>query len=193
MQFKKEEIRERILRAAESEFHRKGFNQSSMRHIARDAGVSVSNVYNYFSDKEELFDEIINSFYHYFSQLVRDLTRDASEEDLSAENVSSIIRFVGDLVKKNRIELEMLLDGSRGTQYESFKHELIHIFEEHFRDHMGAQQREGGNLFIFHLIASHLIESLLEISRHYVDDEWVDGNIELLVRYHLFGITRVFE
>ena len=193
MQFKKEEIRIRIVDAARDEFYRRGFEQASMRDIAEAAEVSVSNVYNYFTDKEDLFCEIVDTFHHDFSRLIDDLTRDASTEDFGEDSLASVIQRIGELVKRNRIDLLILLDGSQKTKYENFKDELIQVFEEHFREHMGAQTRGGDNLFVFHLIASHLIEAVLEIARHYVDDEWVDDNLNALVTYHLFGVTRLFE
>jgi hypothetical protein len=113
------------------------------------------------------------------------------------EYVASVIGKVGGLVKRNRIELNILLDGSHGTKYENSKHELIRTFEDHFMEHMRFKSaksvKETEDLFIFHLIASHLVEAILEISKHYVDDEWVDKSIEALISYHLFGITQFFE
>ena len=197
MQFKKEEIKGKIIDVARNAFYDKGFEKTSMRHIARSAGVSVSNVYTYFKDKEELFDEIVNPFYQYLSRLIHNLTHDASGEEFSAEYVSSVITEVGGMVKKNRIELNILLDGSCGTRYENSKHELITTFEEHFIEHARSENTETvkgtGEIFIFHLIASHLVEAMLEISRHYAGDEWMDNTIKALIAYHLFGITQFFK
>ena len=48
MQIKKDEIKNEILKVARAEFHKNGFANASMRKIARKAGISVSNIYNYF-------------------------------------------------------------------------------------------------------------------------------------------------
>ena len=94
-------------------------------------------------------------------------------------------------------ELEIVMNRSQGTKYENFKHELIHAFEEHFKEHIKpdkeGNEKETENLFIFHISASNLIEAMLEISRHYVDDEWVDYSIDALIKYHLFGITQFYQ
>lgn len=197
MQYKKEEIREKILNAAKNDFYKEGFEKTSMRHIAKVAQVSVSNLYNYFRNKKDLFYAVTTPFYSYFSELIYDLTNHASEEDFSTEYVESVIKTVGELVKKYRIELEIVMNRSQGTKYENFKHELIHAFEEHFKEHIKpdkeGSEKETENLFIFHISASNLIEAMLEISRHYVDDEWVDYSIDALIKYHLFGITQFYE
>lgn len=45
------DARARILRAAREEFMVNGFRDASLRTIARESGVAVSNIYNYFEHK----------------------------------------------------------------------------------------------------------------------------------------------
>ncbi len=47
--------RDRVLRAAVEVFGRQGFNQTSMLDIAKEAGVASGTVYQYFSDKSDIF------------------------------------------------------------------------------------------------------------------------------------------
>ncbi len=51
--------REKILAAAKIEFAKKGFHGSLVSDIARRAGVGKGTIYNYFSNKEDLFGSII--------------------------------------------------------------------------------------------------------------------------------------
>ena len=51
---KAEDTRTRILNAALALFRRKGFEQTTMREIAEEAGVSLGNAYYYFESKETL-------------------------------------------------------------------------------------------------------------------------------------------
>lgn len=53
--------RARILAGAERVFNSMGFDAASMNDITREAGVSKATVYVYFSSKEELFAELIDS------------------------------------------------------------------------------------------------------------------------------------
>lgn len=48
-----------ILTAALEAFGEQGFNGASMRHIARLAGTSLSNLYNYFPSKSRLLAEVL--------------------------------------------------------------------------------------------------------------------------------------
>jgi len=51
---KGEETRERILNAALDLFRRRGFDQTTMREIAAEAGMSLGSAYYYFESKEAL-------------------------------------------------------------------------------------------------------------------------------------------
>ena len=58
-------IRETLLRAALRRFVQQGYHGTSMRQIARDAGMSLSNIYNYFPSKEALFAAVLEAFHPY--------------------------------------------------------------------------------------------------------------------------------
>jgi len=50
----REEVRERILSAGKSLFHRKGFAGTTTRDISRAAAIAVGTLFNYFPNKESL-------------------------------------------------------------------------------------------------------------------------------------------
>ena len=54
--------RQKILQAAASLFGRQGFHGTSTRDIAKAAGVSLGNIYNHFSTKEELFVHLLERY-----------------------------------------------------------------------------------------------------------------------------------
>ena len=55
MQKKKDYTHEQIVEIAKREFLKNGYAKTSMRDIAKGAGIGVSNIYNYFKSKDELF------------------------------------------------------------------------------------------------------------------------------------------
>jgi AcrR family transcriptional regulator len=57
---KGEQTKALILNAALEIFHKRGYEQTTMRAIAKHAGVSLGNAYYYFASKEHL----IQAFYH---------------------------------------------------------------------------------------------------------------------------------
>lgn len=54
----KPEKREAILKAARTLFCTFGYNETGMRDIAQEAGMTCGNIYHYFDDKEEIYLEI---------------------------------------------------------------------------------------------------------------------------------------
>lgn len=59
MQTTKDYIRRGLIEAAEELFYEKGFRGVSMREVAARSGVGLSNIYNYFRSKDELFRGVV--------------------------------------------------------------------------------------------------------------------------------------
>ena len=59
MQTPKEPTRLNILAASKEEFLEHGFEKASMRRISQIAGVSTSNIYNYFENKEGILTVLV--------------------------------------------------------------------------------------------------------------------------------------
>ena len=72
MQVLKEDIRGRILMVARQQFERKGYSKTSMRDIAELAGVGVGNIYNYFTNKDELFCEVVRPVLYALEAMLRE-------------------------------------------------------------------------------------------------------------------------
>lgn len=55
MQKLKKDIRKQVIIQVKNEFTAKGFKDASMHIIAKNAKVGLSNIYNYFKNKDEIF------------------------------------------------------------------------------------------------------------------------------------------
>lgn len=80
--------REAILQAAERVFTRAGFYTTRMADIAREAGVGVGTLYNYFESKELIFSEIIAARHGEFKGAVEA----AATADDPIERLRQIVR-----------------------------------------------------------------------------------------------------
>ncbi|WP_457601537.1 TetR/AcrR family transcriptional regulator [Hydrogenivirga sp.] len=74
----KEERKLQIIRAACKLFAQKGYYNTTMPDIARELGMSVGNLYNYFESKEELAKEVMLTV----SSWVAERLRSINEEDI---------------------------------------------------------------------------------------------------------------
>ena len=60
-QSRKTAVEEALVAAAERVLKRKGYDATTMREIAREAGCSNGSLYLYFETKEQLFESLVNS------------------------------------------------------------------------------------------------------------------------------------
>jgi AcrR family transcriptional regulator len=59
-QFKKNEVKEKIEEAALDLFFNKGYSDTSINDICKEAKTSVGNIYRYFSNKADIYDALIS-------------------------------------------------------------------------------------------------------------------------------------
>ena len=98
MQYLKEDIQEKILHIAEEVFSEKGYKDASMREIASRTGITVSNIYHYFTNKDEIFRTILkpvlNDLYaKIYSHDANQMSIEVYEFGLSAGIRAGIYRF----------------------------------------------------------------------------------------------------
>jgi len=93
MRLKSESRRQAIMDVAETLFHEKGFEQTSMDQIKTLVGMSKATLYNYFESKEELFLDVMHRF-------ARDIMMRLYEElDPAADIVVTLQRFGEELLE----------------------------------------------------------------------------------------------
>lgn len=160
-----EQLRRRreIFEASVHLFLDKGFHETSMREIAKAAGVGKSTLYDYFKSK----DEIIVS---YFEDEISEITKQAQEiiaQDLGVPlKLRNIMKMHMEILVKNKQTFLMLsLEAQRLT---SESQEQIQRNRHAYQDMMRALIEEGIRLGEFRsvnpLFAARSIFSLLSIA-----------------------------
>lgn len=95
-----EERRGRIEDAARDLFIKQGFHATSMRDIARGAGTSLGNLYNYFPTKEDILESIIGRYQKVIDQRLRAIFEEI-EEPFRPESLVRFGRLVKELVSSH--------------------------------------------------------------------------------------------
>ena len=199
MQVKKDEMLEAILAAAYEQFKIKGFEKASLRIIVKEAGTTIGNFYNYFSNKEALFVALVGEVHHQFMWFIEhhdDLAVDqvSPPEFLDMENREVVLELLatGALEKILRPQIEvlvpflnerflLLVDGAYGTKYESFIDDLYGFFHEHLGEMFPKNQTMGD----YNRVISHMfVDGLLEIVRSHEERDLVDA----IITHFLFFI-----
>jgi len=129
MQTKKDFISDLIVNAAREEFLANGYPDTSMRSIASRAGVTLSNIYNYFRNKDELFEEILTPLLRIIEQAKINLLEHSEEnENQEVDNHDQMIIGVIRFFKTNKDLLQLLVFKSTGSKYENFREDFINWY-----------------------------------------------------------------
>lgn len=138
-----EKKREKILRAAASEFAANGFRAANINVIARKAGISIGSMYKYFASKEDLFLTIMDYGYQVLASVL-------AEVDLKAGDIFDKIerllraaqKYSREYPELNQIYVDISSEGlSHLSVMLSRKMETI---SAHFYHALLAQSKQSG-------------------------------------------------
>ncbi len=125
-QFKKDFVMHSIVEAAEKEFSEKGFSKASMRAIAAKANVTLSNIYNYFKNKDELFVAVLQPVLDVVEQGKTVLEEHEKCHDrIDLDGHHDFILPSVDYVFKYRDKFKLLANKAAGSSLANFKNDLI--------------------------------------------------------------------
>lgn len=133
MQIKKDHIQNAILKAAAQDFLKYGYRKSSMRRMAENAGTRMSNFYNYFKSKDELFSYIVKEQYQLLQKTLRPIAQ--SDASFTFQNVIDIKilsqelqQWAESLKPLLTVETVLLIACAEGTRFENAREDLIQEF-----------------------------------------------------------------
>jgi len=124
----KNEVRERIVRGAETVFAERGYRSASVAQIAAAAGLSTGNVYRYFAGKRALFESVVDpEFVREFDRRLDRRVGELANTDLI--NLGPEAR-AADLAMlrfwfEHRLRVVVLLDRADGSPYEGFGERFV--------------------------------------------------------------------
>lgn len=179
MQVLKPEIRLSILNSARTEFEKFGYGNSSMRGIASGAGITMGNLYRYFPSKQDIFGAVVEPALEGMVGLVRHSHDDENAGGSAAWNTGGggsglmdlaarLGEAVAETALRYRTELCILLDGSRGTSFETAKETILSLFAEQAMEHIaeyGFDRGGPGGGHLARAMAASYMEGVLEILR----------------------------
>lgn len=182
MQIQKDDIRNKIIETATEEFFVNGYNKSSLRNIAAQAGMTVGNLYSYFSGKDDLFENVIAPAW---DQLYGLLSIEYSVyESITYPTLIQITNLITEAFITNKAQFSILINGSKGSKYENVKSDIKRILSRRLREDMAAKSCEkSADPLLADAIAASLLEGFITIFNNYGGD--ID-RLETLVRELLY-------
>lgn len=163
MQIKKEDLRIMILETAKQEFIKKGYENSSMRVIAKKANTTLGNVYTYFPSKEGILEEILNPIMEDLKCLENEHLKYRGEI-ASMDEIEAIMLEIEKSFDSSEMryllhkELIILLD-LKTTKFVAIREEFIGKCKRHMAWHLKFP--EENNLF-----AATIVTMFIDCLRH---------------------------
>lgn len=193
MQYKKEAMRDSILKAAEDEFFERGYEGASIRNICERAGTSVGNLYRYFENRESLFDAIVGDVFREIRYIIEEQAFDSPE----LGSIKDIAAHIGDKLFQNYRSSEkkflILLDRSEGSGYGDVKAEFARILTSRINKETfgGADTPEA--TFMSNMLANGALEAIYNIMRGGYSDEDMKMLFEKVLMFYYYDLRHKVE
>lgn len=185
-QVRKEEIFDRIFQAGIEVFYEKDFRSAKMQQIALKANIPVGLIYTYFKNKESLFEKIVSSFPIDFQKIARE---EESASGLPSEKYKKVTEsYLLNILEHHKIFV-ILIDKSFGTKYQNTKEEMIEVLGKHIKTELGKKAPKAYNDLFVHILATNFAESLLEIARHYKNQDLAKEMLSLVTQCYYEGVN----
>jgi AcrR family transcriptional regulator len=179
MQVLKEEVKQKIKKAAVYEFEENGYQKTSMRSIASSAGVTVGNLYRYFKNKDDLFNVIIQpafqEIYKFINEFARFKKTTLSEKKQKDDFIKTFEESLIRIYIQHRPELVILLNGSKGSQIENAREQIVSLIAGRIKKEAFPRMKKKRIMveddFLAQVLATSFIEGISLVLNKYKDKE----------------------
>lgn len=171
MQYLKEDVKDKIIKAALKEFEENGYMNSSMRVIAHNAGIVMGNIYRYFKNKEALFNYTVGPVYEKISAVFSKIQIEIKELEGPWEDQQALelIKYLYDQILQtfsgHEKELLILLDKSSGSKYQDTKKEIIAQIQKILEIRLVPELNLKDN-FILNVLSCAYVEGVCVVLRN---------------------------
>ena len=188
MQVKKESVYNNIYNSALNEFWVNGYDKATMRNIAKNANITLGNIYRYFPNKASLFEEIVGSTYHNFLTFTEEHKDMLLKVNLEDRN-TYVTKVLNNYLALDRKKVSILLNGSHGTKFSDFEKKSVESLAEFSAEIAEIIEKEEGIVIvdpeIHYFIAETLFSSIKRMTLLFNDEKKIKAYIEkLFVGYH---------
>ena len=202
MQVLKEDIRSRVLTVARQQFERKGYSKTSMREIAESAGIGVGNIYNYFTNKDELFHEVVRPVLCALEAMLQEHHGIRGEDIMmmrSEKYLKSCIDEYVSLINTHRGLMEILLFRAQGSSLEHFRENYTDRSTELVKVWFASMQRKHPEIntavsdFIIHLHTVWMFTLFEELLMHSVPRQEMEIILHDYILFEIQGWRAIIK
>lgn len=184
-----------ILQAARSEFFKKGYAKASMRVIAAEAGVGLSNIYNYFGSKDDLFLAVVKPAKDTLYTFIK---RQHNEDNINMDRLVSfryqdevIEEYIG-IIDQYRAELRLLYFHSDGSLLKDFRDTFTNYLTQTSIEHMQMLKKAYPHVqhlsdFLIHALSAWMVTIVGEIIAHDLDKPRIRDFFKEYFKFEIAG------
>ncbi len=200
-QTRKDDVQRRIDEAALLVFSRGGFASATMAEIARQAGLSVGNIYRYYRSKDALFYAVLPpEFVERFRDLVGMKMKTADGIDLGVVKRHGPMGLRDESMKsfifENRLQIVILLGRAAGTRYEGFRGELVDYTAKRAVEYLGTMHDgrptdlDPVKRRLLGIVYDNLYRAVVGILAAFDESDAIAEAYDALFDYHYQGIAK---
>ena len=141
MQRLKEEVKQKIIEVGKIRFKKDGYENTSMKDIASDAGISTGNIYRYFLTKKHLLNEILKEIEDEIQEFFDKIPSDYKNVNLH-NSFELIIDLTLKIAKENNDTLKVMFNCQNESQFISFKERILNLFTQKMIDIVKSMNKQ---------------------------------------------------
>lgn len=184
-----------ILHIARREFIRCGYKDASMRSISKESQVGLSNIYNYFKNKDEIFMAVVlpakEKLFRFITERHTEKSIDFKKMSAFGHQEDSVEEYIS-LIDTYKEEIRLLLYHSQGSSLDNFRDALTDHITQVSHNYMELEKKHHPNAhtisrFFIHAMSSWMVSILGEIVTHDLDKQKIREFFGEYFRYGYAG------
>lgn len=184
MQIKKDEIKQRILNVSKGLFIHAGYDKTSLRMIADKCFISKSNIYRYFSSKEEIYETLVGTARRSLMDAINRFGSLDYAVNYTEDKIEEVSEVLARIMCEHREGILIMLK-SVGSKDRAILTEMMTSF---FVEACPIDDKE------FKVqIVSLLIMGLTDILIKYSEEDEMRYRLKMLISYHYLGLNGIKE
>lgn len=188
------EKRKLLIEAAKKEFLEKGYNKASLRNICAKAGMTTGALYFFFSNKEDLYESIVNPPIEELKRMIIEHYKEDSEflanqDSLDMGNIdhSDIAEMIVKHIYKNYDSFILLLSGSKEDALDKEIDEFVELIEKSTILMVKDSKYYTYDPFMTHWMAHTTVDSVAHVIKHEKDESIAQKRIQSIMNYLVIG------